>query len=76
MGSGKGERASGVEEEGNYREKHVWACMETLLCRYMIETAEKAEQEYEKKKQKEENRIRNYGWNIFSEVRLHSESDG
>jgi hypothetical protein len=42
----------------------------------MIETAEKAEQEYEKKKQKEENRIRNYGWNIFSEVRLYFESDG
>ena len=50
--------------------------METLLCRYMIEAAEKAEQEYEKKKQKEENRIRNYGWNIFSEVRLYFESDG
>ena len=41
----------------------------------MIETAEKAEQEYERKKQKEENRIRNYGWNIFSEVRLRSGSD-
>lgn len=45
------------------------------MCRYMIETAEKAEQEYERKKQKEENRIRNYGWNIFSEVRLRCGSD-
>ena len=41
----------------------------------MIETAEKAEQEYEKKKKKEENRIRNYGWNIFSEVGFHPWSD-
>lgn len=34
----------------------------------MVESAEKAEKRYETRKQKEENRIRNYGWNIFGEV--------
>ena len=75
MGSGESERASGVEEEGNHREEYVHLRLWILMRRYMIETAEKAEQEYERKKQKEENRIRNYGWNIFSEVGLHSESN-
>ena len=38
------------------------------MCRYMVESADKAEKLYEKRKQKEENRIRNYGWNVFGEV--------
>ena len=38
------------------------------MIRHMMESAETAEKRYESKKQKEENRIRNYGWSIFGEV--------
>ena len=39
-----------------------------ITTRHMMESAETAEKRYESKKQKEENRIRNYGWSIFGEV--------
>lgn len=39
-----------------------------LTGRHMMESAETAEKKYESKKQKEENRIKNYGWSIFGEV--------
>ena len=39
-----------------------------VITRHMMESAETAEKRYESKKQKEENRIRNYGWSIFGEV--------
>ncbi len=44
----------------------------------MVESADKAEKLYEKRKQKEENRIRSYGWNVFGEVQkqqVHNKQD-
>lgn len=35
---------------------------------HLLTSAESAEKKTELKKQKEKNRVNNYGWNIFSEV--------
>ena len=39
-----------------------------LINSHLLATAESAQKKTELKKQKEKNRVNNYGWNIFSEV--------
>lgn len=42
---------------------------------HLLATAEKAQKKTELKKEKERNRVNNYGWNIFSDVIAVSVSD-
>ena len=42
---------------------------------HLLATAKKAQKKTELKKEKERNRVNNYGWNIFSDVIAVSVSD-
>ncbi|KAK8795796.1 hypothetical protein JH06_3438 [Blastocystis sp. subtype 4] len=58
--------ASKRKEQGELKRKGI-----TEKNSYMVESADKAEKLYEKRKQKEENRIRSYGWNVFGEDAIY-----
>ena len=51
-------------------EKNAYKIDSKLKFRHLLETSEMAQKRSESKKEKERNRVLNYGWNIFGQVLL------
>ena len=51
-------------------EKNAYKIDSKLEFRHLLETSEMAQKRSESKKEKERNRVLNYGWNIFGQVLL------